>query len=260
MKDTIKATFIVFTASLVLFLILKIAGIGSADAAKLALAPFSAIGFVNGKLEERTKLLNNQPKLQTFSNFSMPFWKIFLFATLSANALIQLVAASAGIITSVSAGALATPTGVEVFRLITVAAIPLNFYILFAVGRWIGIRSEKRAFLTAALVGSLVRLIDSVGALTIMSPVEFKNVFGAAKTDIPVVAAQIAGGMAVFGGSCLLGAWRGRSHRQAWYLDHLLKSVAPESRAAIIDLTYEEARKTLAPVGQFKQTTAGSNP
>jgi hypothetical protein len=93
----------------------------------------------------------------------------------------------------------------------------------------------------------MVRLSDIGLSMMIVSREAFKVIYSANKTDAGQVAGVIAVGLVAFGGACMLGCWRGRRRRQAWYLVHLLKSVAPESRSAIIDLAYEEAQKTRPP-------------
>ncbi len=43
----------------------------------------------------------------------------------------------------------------------------------------------------------------------------------------------------------LIGCWLGRRQRLAAYLDYLLQSVSEDTRKAIVDLAFEEARAKL---------------
>ncbi|HTB12926.1 MAG TPA: hypothetical protein VK752_15195 [Bryobacteraceae bacterium] len=252
MKTVYKATAIVSAVCLVLFVILKLAGVSIADSAKAALTPFTLITLVQSKLEGQGK--TDSEKLQTFSDFSYPFWKIFILASMLAVALMELVSALMGVVSAVAATA--GNSGLDLLHLLAIASAPATFYILYAVGKWIGIRSATRPFLVGALVGTVCRLFDTGVALALMSPIYFKTIFGTEKDNYAGIAGQVAAGIVFFGGFCVLGAWVGKRRRQAWYLDHLLKSVAPASRTIIVDLTYEEARKTLHPQDGLAHTAA----
>jgi hypothetical protein len=73
MRTVLQAASVVLAASLLLFLTLRLSGLVAADAAKVALTPFSAIGLVNSKLEERAKVRTNQPKCSLVCNGPIKF-------------------------------------------------------------------------------------------------------------------------------------------------------------------------------------------
>ena len=83
MSNMLKSFGIVLGLSILLFLILKLAGLPNADNAKLALTPFTIIAFVYSKLEEIDKAKHSDDKLQSLNDFSLPSWKAYLLGTIT---------------------------------------------------------------------------------------------------------------------------------------------------------------------------------
>ncbi len=246
MTNILKAFGIVFAIGLVLFGILKLLGLANADNAKLALTPFAAITLVYSKLEENSKLLKEQGKLETFSDFSYPLWKVLLLGTVSGIAILEFFSGVAAGLAVFLAGKMTTSSSLDLVRFVTAALIPVNFYLLFAIGRWIGVRAKGKALVAAALAGALCKLIDFGVTFFEMSAVDFRQYYGFEKTNIRYLLLSVSVGILLLGGACIAGCCVGIRHRQAWYLDHLLKSIAPASRLAILDLAHEEAQKTMS--------------
>jgi hypothetical protein len=66
----------------------------------------------------------------------------------------------------------------------------------------------------------------------------------AARNYDPVANAAVMGVTSVeFALAGLLGIWRGRRRRLAGYLEYLLSVLPLESRGALVDLAYEEAKR-----------------
>jgi hypothetical protein len=246
MTNILKAFGIVFAISLALFGILKLLGLANADNAKLALTPFAAITLVYSKLEENSKLLKEQGKLQTFSDFSLPFWKVLLLGTISGFAILEFISGLAASLAVLLAGKMTPSSKVDLLRFVTAALIPVNFYLLFAVGRWIGVRAKDKAFVAAALAGALCKLVDFGVTFAEISAADYKQFYGFEKTNISFLLKTNSIGILLLGGVCVLGCWAGIRQRQARYLGHLLKSIAPASRLAILDIAHEEAQKTIS--------------
>ncbi len=254
MTNILKAFGIVFAISLLLFGVLKLVGLANADNAKLALTPFGAIALVYSKLEEKSKLLKEQGKLQTFSDFSLPFWKVLLLGGISGFAILEFISGLGTSLAVFLSGKRTASANLETLRFVTAALIPVNFYVLFAVGRWIGVRAKDKALVAAAVAGALCKLADFNLAFAEMSAGDYKQFYGFEKTNISFLLKTNSIGVFLWGGVCILGCWVGIRHRQAWYLDHLLKSIAPSSRLAILDIAHEEAQKTMSlPTRQSEQ-------
>jgi hypothetical protein len=246
MTNILKAFGIVFVISLVLFCLFKVLGLANADNAKLALTPFAAITLVYSKLEENSKLLKEQGKLQAFSDFCYPLWKVLLLGTISGIAIVEFVSGLGASLAVFLAGNMTPSSKVDLLRFVTAALIPVNFYLLFAVGRWIGVRARDKAFVAAALAGALFKLFDFSVTRAEMSAADYTQFYGFEKTNISFLLKTNLVGVLLLGGVCILGCWVGIRHRQARYLDHLLKSIAPASRLAILDIAHEEAQKTIS--------------
>jgi hypothetical protein len=245
MTNILKAFGIVFIVSAALFGVLKLLGLANADNAKLALTPFAAITLVYSKLEEKDKLRKEQGKLQTFSDFSFPLWKVLLLGTISGLAILEFVSGlGVGIVVLLTAK-VAPSSVLDLARFVTAALIPVNFYLIFAVGRWIGVRARDKAFVAAALAGALCKLLDFCMTLVEMTAKDFAKFYGFEKTNIISLLKVNLIGVLIFGGICVFGCWAGKRRRQAWYLDHLLKCIAPASRLVILDIAYEEAQKAM---------------
>src|SRR5690242_16707853 len=85
MANIFKAFGIAFVLGIAVFGILKLAGLPNSEAVKLALAPFAAIPWLDSKIE---KLHRDQGTLPTLREFSLPFWKLFILATVAGFAMI----------------------------------------------------------------------------------------------------------------------------------------------------------------------------
>jgi hypothetical protein len=254
MTNILKAFGIVFAISLLLFGVLKLLGLANADNAKLALTPFAAVALVYSKLEENSKLLKEQGKLQTFSDFSLPFWRVLLLGAISGFAILEFISGLGASLAVLLARKMTPSANLELTRFVTAALIPVNFYVLFAVGRWIGVRAKDKAFVAAALAGGLCKLADFGVTFAEMSAADYKQFYGFEKANISFLLKTNSIGIFLLGGVCILGCWVGIRHRQAWYLDHLLKSIAPASRLAILDIAHEEAQKTMSVALQLSNT------
>jgi hypothetical protein len=170
-------------------------------------------------------------------------------------ALMELTAMIAVAISILTTPIPACASGMQFVRLAAVASMPASILILFAVGRWIGMRARNLPLLLAFLTGVLCRLFDSGLSLFIMSASDFKVMYGFAKTDFVAMGWSQSFRVLLFGGSCLVGALAGKRLRQARYLAHLLKSIPPGSRNALIDLAYEEAQHALSGPGGSPRAT-----
>jgi hypothetical protein len=117
MTNILKAFGIVFAISLFLFGVLKLVGLANADNAKLALTPFAAITLVCSKLDENSKLLKEQGKLQTFSEFSLPLWKVVLLGAISGFAILEFISGLGGSLAIFLAGKMTSSANLDLFAL-----------------------------------------------------------------------------------------------------------------------------------------------
>jgi hypothetical protein len=122
-----------------------------------------------------------------------------------------------------------------------VAAAPIELVGAFMVGQWIGIRSEGRSHgivLLVAIAGALLSTVlgETTDWSTGGSP-SFANTW----IKDTIIFTGIAFVQLAIGG--LVGNGRGRNYRLAAYMDYLLSVLPPETRNALVDLAYEEARK-----------------
>src|ERR1700759_1626114 len=159
MSNMLKSFGIVLGLSILLFLILKLAGLPNADNAKLALTPFTIIAFVYSKLEEIDKAKHSDDKLQSLNDFSLPSWKAYLLGTITGLALLELTSGLAGVLGGL-VGAMHKVSVANAFEIIIFATAPLTFFVMFATGRWIGIRAAHRPILIAIFAGASCRLLD----------------------------------------------------------------------------------------------------
>ena len=121
-----------------------------------------------------------------------------------------------------------------------------NLYVMFAVGRWIGVKCASSGLLVSIGTGIAARLVATALDSAIIGKEDFKSFFGVEKFSA-AHALQTAFGLAVLTGFCLLGYWVGKKKRLSAYLQHMLKAVPAVSRTAILELAYEEAYKRAMP-------------
>jgi hypothetical protein len=123
---------------------------------------------------------------------------------------------------------------------ITWASAPIVLAGAFFVGRWIGSRCAQASAATVLLVVALVCLVV-YGLGAVLSNVA-TSTFDRASVESFVTETVICFAALAIAG--LLGHRQGRKRRVAEYMDYLLSILPPETGKVLVELAYDEARKT----------------
>jgi hypothetical protein len=218
----------------------------------LASVPFVAVHHVYEALDRRQtkqRVSKAPEKLPTLGRFALPWYLIACYGAVIVFGIVQV---SGGI-----AGLLAALSGIQsqhvppVAKFIATALVLVGSYFL---GVWAGVRSRRLGFLSFLLGAFIGQVVCHTLESVIVSPSAYREFYGSDNT-IALLPLKAIGGTVVFAPLGAIGFWRGRRRRLSRYLFYLLSLLSPESRAALVDLAYDEARVLSAsPVAATRAT------
>ncbi len=199
-----------------------------------------AIPYVHKQFERRAKspiLAFRRDAIVTFDSFALPNYVLVVYGTFVAFAVSQVIGGFSVAIAESAATfeGMATPVA-------GLLSAPLQMFIVFAMGRWIGVRSGRLGVLIVLTVFVLSVSAEHILRLAYMDDRAFATAFGVDRTSM-IMLAQWGGGVVLWTIFGLLGFWRGRRRRLSQYADYLLRKLPPATRDTVLLLLREEVTR-----------------
>jgi hypothetical protein len=230
---------IAFAASILFFCILNFGLNLDAHAAYgIAGLPFISSTHLCELLEQREgrKRLSGAPAshargVYTFDKFAISPAVIVVYGVVIMVVVVELLGAVAGFLAAIA----------DDTKMILAFSVLFNVIAAYLTGRWIGSRSGSRGIIAILSLFVLAVVIGKSIDFAIMSSADFKELYGEEKS-LDLLLLHILGGSVILSISGLIGYWRGRRMRLLKYLRYLLGVLPKDTRDALVDLAYEEAR------------------
>ncbi len=220
--------------------LLTTAGVPKEVAGSISTTIMGSVPFIREALEKRKQLAKPDGQsdlIVTLSGYGLPMTRLILYGWLFMLASLEFASTVGGVIAGL--GEIKTEYLMITIVLVTsITAWPAIFF----VGRWIGKRCISHGILTVVITAFIARLSGSLVDIIIMPTASYEEFFG--KLSLGKFSLHIIAGTILFSIFALIGYWRGRHQRLAAYLHYLMKQVSPNDREAIVELVYEEARKS----------------
>ena len=239
MKNLIIAFVLALAAILASFLSLTAVGVDTKTAGTVVSVLLGGIPYIHTTLEKRLESggASSSGLIVSLEGFGISCRRLALYGCLLIFAATQF----SGFIGGLVVGATQAGTD-ELGIIIGILAFAIAFPLIFFIGRWMGIRSASYGMAAVIIAAVLGRLCTAIFDFWIVSPDDFKAMFGKDKGVDAFVRPFIIGSV-VFSAISLIGYWRGRKRRLSAYLHYLLKGVPVDSKEAIIDLAFQEAAR-----------------
>jgi hypothetical protein len=213
-------------------------------ATQLAAAMLAIIPHIREFLEKTWGNQRNSTTAPVLSlqGFGLPPQRMILYGILIVFGAMQFGSALGGL----SAIALGETGKRQLFYIIAIVANLFQLPIIFAIGKWIGRRCASHGITVILLISFFVRLVTMLFDIWLLTPVGMGALIGS-EFKIEHVGLSVLGGTLVLALIMLAGYWFGKRQRFAAYLNYLLGNVPEETREAIVDLAFQEARLKLSP-------------
>lgn len=213
-------------------------------AATFAAAPVATFPKIAEMLEQwqakKSVAAGQEFKIYSFEGYSI-FWPIIAVAgTLIVMATIQLSSGFGGFII----GMLNQELNLKTIGVIGVISIPFQCIGGYLLGRWIGARCARNGAGVVVLVAILGPMGSKLLDYLVFSGESWRTIYEEEKS-ITGLFGPISILFVRWTSSGLFGFWRGRKHRFAKYLDYLLHGLPTETRNALVDLAFDEAKKAI---------------
>jgi hypothetical protein len=233
-------------ASIAAFHVLKRLHLDESFAAQLAAAITGAVPFMREFFESvfRTQQNSKRPAVVSVGDFGIPPQRMILYGTLLIFGAMQLASGLGGLSMALLDRA-GTTSGAQRRLMFVIVAFLIQFPVIFSVGRWVGRRSASHGIAVILIISFLSRLSSMLLDLWLLTPAIKTALVPSIDFTLASVSMFVAGGTALFGLVGAVGYWRGRGERLAAYLAYLLQSVSEDTRRAIVDVAFEEARAAL---------------
>jgi hypothetical protein len=242
MKNLGAALAIAFLAIAGAFSGLVYLGLDADAAAQVATAIIGSVPYIREFLERTFPIQrkSNSASVEPLDNFGLPPQRMILYGTLLIVGAMELGSGLGGL----SADVLGETRDRQRLHIMAIVSSLIQFPIIFSVGRWVGRRITSYGIAVIFIISLLARLGTTLLDAGMLTPAGMTALLGIDVT-LATLSVFVAGGTVVFFLVALIGYWRGRRQRLAAYLSYLLRSVPEDTRKAIVDLAFEEARATL---------------
>ena len=236
--NTLVVAFVLALVGITLvFGALSLVGVDKAVAGSIATAIMGGVPYLRESLDKyRLARKGVSRSVLSFDGFAFSTSRMTLYGTLILLAAMQIASGIGGLI----AAELLPDTAEFQSAVPAIAAftIVIVFPTVFLVGRWVGRRVASHGILVVFLIAVLARTLATILDSFILTRTTMKELIGMG----PISQAMI--GIPLFFALGLLGYWRGRHQRLGTYLAYLLGSVSTETRQSIVELAFEEAKKS----------------
>ena len=186
---------------------------------------------------------NRATAIHTLKAYEISWYVLAAYGIVILVAVVQLAGGIVGLIMGLVGGQ--HTGGFTQGDVLAIAAISIPTQLVggYFVGRWIGTRSAAKTGIAAVLVCAIAtavisRLID----MAIISPDDAQAVYGG-QVDVARFLNLVFISFIIFGGSTMLGYWRGTTRRLNNYMSYLLGVLPADTRDTLVNLAYEEAEK-----------------
>lgn len=207
-------------------------------AAQLAASVMAAIPYIR-ELLDKTFLAQQGPRTPaviSIGDFGLSSRRMVLYGTLIVAGAMNLASG----LGAVSANFIGVTTDLQWLRVVGIVAILIQFPAICGVGCWVGRRCASHGLAVIFLISFFARLATALLDDVLITPAVISEIL----PSFPSLIVRIVAGTAVLSLVGLLGYCRGRRQRVAAYFSYLLQRVSEDTRKAIVDLAFEEARAT----------------
>ena len=224
--------------------LLTTVGVPKEIAGPVSTAIMGSVPFLRDTLDSRHKLAEadtRQDMIGSIEAHGLPMTRLILYGWLFMLASLEL--------SSVVGGLMAMATKIE--KEIYVETVLLVTFLtawpaIFLTGRWIGRKYISHGVITVIVIASIIPFSASIIDIIFVPKTVFKALFHIEK-PIEIIKLYVSYGIAItilISILGLIGFWRGRHQRLTAYLEYLMKQVSPDTRNVIVELAYEEAKKS----------------
>lgn len=246
MQSLALALLFVAAAALTVGVALAAASVPTEIAGGIASSLMALMPYVHKSID---RSLRRQPssseRIPSLEDFGIPRALAAIYAACMLLAAMQLGPAVGLAAAAVSASRVRDLKAVALAAAVGIGALAITVPGTFLIGRWIGRRARRTAAL--AVVGAVViaRILGSIVDWFMLPAQQVAEILGKAET-LGLLSTQIIIGVPVLSIVALLGYWRGRRQRLAYYMVFLLRIVPKEEREALVELAHEGAKKARA--------------
>jgi hypothetical protein len=247
MTSLVIAFFFAISAIIASFYILTTMGIPKEIAGPASIAILASVHPIYKTLDLRQKLAKADTGLDlihSLEDYGLPMTRLILFGWLFMLAALELASAVSGII--VAYGEIEIESA---FIPMTLVVFIMGGSGIFLTGRWIGRRYISHGVITV-IIAVLITRFSATLIDIILVPKAFFNKLLGIETSIDIFILSVISGTISFSAFGLIGFWRGRHQRLTDYLDYVMKQVSPNARKVIVELAYEEAKKSSQEIGK----------
>jgi len=238
MRTLLIAFGLICAAIAAAFACLVMVGMEEKGAAQLAAALLAGIPYLKSTLDKNAEQkAQGAPVIRPFAGYVINPGLATAYAACMVLGVMLFASGVGGLVAMGHASSMQ-----ETLQIAALVAFVIVAPAVFFIGRWIGRRVTRLGIpviIAAAIVArTLATYIDYQ-----VLPHDVNNAitpFDVASAYGPLL--NILTGSLVLGGIALVGYWRGTRQRLSCYLAYLLRAVPPQTRDAIVDLAYDEAR------------------
>ena len=243
MPNLIIAITLGIVGIIVLYKLLPIVGVPEENVVKVLTAIPGLAALIRGNLpirEKSAKADTGQDLIVSLEGYSLPMTRLILCGWLYILAALELASVVGGVTANVAELNKKIELYVKADLLVTfLTAWPA----IFLTGRWIGRRYISHGVITVIIVASISIFSASLIDIILVPKTVFKALFGTDKS-IEIIELYLLYGIPGTIVISILGFWRGRHQRLTTYLGYLMEKVSPNARKAIVEIAYEEAKKS----------------
>jgi len=243
MRTLVTAFVLAVLAIVVVFVVLSLIGVDSSVAGAIATTIIGGVPYIRESLDKylATRTHPQGVPLVSLGRFALTPQRLILYGVLMLFSAMQLASAYGGIIASSF-----DLTSGGVLNAIRFTSILVVFPVTFLIGRWVGRRSESKGLLVILLIALIARVGASILDFVLTSPEELVSLLSGLGEGSPLLLLVVQNiiGIPLFFAIGALGYWRGRHQRLGSYVGYLLRNVPESTRHAIVDLAFEEAKRT----------------
>jgi len=211
--------------------LVEFVNLDKAASAQLASAVMAAIPYVRELLDKtfQSQAGARKAAVMSIGDFGIPPRRMILYGSLIVAGAMTL-GLGVGQVVAIVAGVDVGPRWLIIILFITVL---IQSPAIFGVGRWVGRRCASHGLIVIIGISLVAATVDASGG----GPEERLG-----RWTPGWYLLRLVGGTALISLASFGGYWLGRRQRVAAYFSYLLQSVSEDTRKAIVDLAFEEAR------------------
>jgi hypothetical protein len=241
---------IVLGLSLVLFAMIHAFGVGSSVAGPLASSAFGSITFIHDQVDKALSASGKSPVtpgIVPVNYFKISSPLMLLYVSLISIAMVEATSLPSAWLVEFAFKATGETPSLQSMNILSAwMTLPILGFCLFALGRWVGVRSAAAGYWILPAGFVIGRILDLFG-IYLLYPASWKVLSVAFQSALGI--ASIAGILSIIVGIGLVGVWRGDRSRFGSYFNSLLRQVSGPTRDTLLQMAFEEARQSKSGVG-----------